>query len=122
MNRLRDIEVYSDMMFERTFYNLIENSVRHGERVTTISVSDSETENGLVLVVEDDGVGIPDNEKEIIFERGFGKNTGYGLYITREILDLTGISIRERGTFGKGARFEIIAPVGAFRWPAQTVT
>jgi len=122
VNRLRDIEVYSDMMFERIFYNLIENSVRHGERVSTISVSDSETENGLVLVVEDDGVGIPDNEKEIVFERGFGKNTGYGLYITREILDLTGISIRERGAFGKGARFEIIVPVGAFRRPDQAVT
>lgn len=119
VNRLRDVEVYSDMMLERTFYNLIENSIRHGERVTTISASDMEIENGLILVIEDNGVGISDNEKEMIFERGFGKNTGYGLYITREILDLTGISIRERGTVGKGARFEIMVPQGGFRTPTE---
>jgi signal transduction histidine kinase len=67
---------------------------------------------------EDDGVGVPDAEKKRIFERGFGKNTGLGLFLAREILDLTGISIRETGTFGSGARFEMIVPFGSFRYPA----
>jgi len=65
--------------------------------------------------VEDNGVGIPAEEKEKIFARGTGKNTGYGLFISREILSITGLSIAETGTFGQGARFEIRAPQGAYR-------
>ena len=65
--------------------------------------------------VEDDGTGIPAEEKEKIFERGYGKNTGLGLFLTREILGITGITIRETGIPGKGARFEIAVPTAAYR-------
>jgi signal transduction histidine kinase len=116
-NELTDFEMYSDMMLERILYNLAENSFRHGEKVTVITASEFESESGLTIVYEDDGVGVPDNEKEVIFNRGYGKHTGYGLYIAREILDLTNIAIRERGVFGKGARFEILVPKGAYRRP-----
>ncbi|MBU1158949.1 MAG: HAMP domain-containing histidine kinase [Candidatus Thermoplasmatota archaeon] len=118
VNRLSDVQVYADMMLGRIFYNLIENSLRHGTRITTINVHDAQTENGLIISIEDDGVGIPDQEKEIIFEKGYGKNTGYGLYVTREILDLTGIFIREKGEYGKGARFEILVPTNGYRTPS----
>ncbi len=64
---------------------------------------------------EDDGEGVPADEKEKIFERGFGKNTGLGLFISREILDITGITIRETGVPGKGARFEMAVPKGTYR-------
>ena len=50
-----------------------------------------------------------------IFERGFGKNTGLGLFLVREILAITGITIRETGTAGTGARFEITVPRGRYR-------
>ncbi|MCU0860227.1 MAG: HAMP domain-containing histidine kinase [Thermoplasmata archaeon] len=116
-NELSDFELYSDMMLERILYNLAENSLRHGEKVTAITASEVESDGGLTIVYEDDGVGIPDNEKEIIFDRGYGKHTGYGLYIAREILELTNIAIRERGIFGKGARFEILVPKGGYRRP-----
>lgn len=116
-NRLEDIEIYSDMMLERIFYNLAENTLRHGEHASTITASESETSNGLTIAIEDDGIGVPDREKEVIFHRGYGKHTGYGLYITREILDLTGIAIKERGILGKGVRFEILVPPGAYRRP-----
>ena len=116
-NRLADVEVYSDMMLERIFYNLAENTLRHGTNASTIIASQSESSNGLIIVIEDDGGGVPDNEKEVIFNRGYGKHTGDGLYITREILDLTGIAIKEKGILGKGARFEILVPPGAYRRP-----
>lgn len=118
-NELTDFELYCDMMLERILYNLAENSIRHGERVSTITASESESDSGLMIVVEDNGAGIPDNEKDLVFNRGHGKHTGYGLYITREILDLTSISIREKGVFGKGARFEILVPRGAYRRPEE---
>ena len=68
-----------------------------------------------VVVCEDDGEGVPATEKEKIFERGFGKNTGLGLALSREILSITGITIRETGEPGKGARFEMTVPKGTWR-------
>jgi signal transduction histidine kinase len=64
----------------------------------------------------DDGVGIPDDEKEKIFTRGFGKNTGYGLFLIREILSITGFSIKENGVSGKGAQFIISIPQNSLRF------
>ncbi len=69
-----------------------------------------------MILWEDNGVGIPDEEKELIFNRGYGKNTGFGLFLVREILSLTGISIHETGFPGSGVRFEILIPVGSFRF------
>jgi PAS domain S-box-containing protein len=117
-SRLGGLELYADPLIERVFNNLLDNAVRHGEHVKKITVTAEPADSGLVVRWEDDGVGVPDAEKKRIFERGFGKNTGLGLFLAREILDLTGISIRETGTFGSGARFEMIVPFGSFRYPA----
>jgi signal transduction histidine kinase len=71
---------------------------------------------GLVISVADNGVGVPLEDKPHVFERGFGKNTGLGLFLSREILSITGISISETGVPGKGATFEIAVPERAFRF------
>ena len=55
------------------------------------------------------------DEKERIFERGYGKNTGLGQFLAREILAITGITIAENGEPGRGARFEITVPKGQYR-------
>jgi PAS domain S-box-containing protein len=108
-------EIYADPLLEKVFYNLIENAVRYGGKITTIRFSVEERDGDHVIVCEDDGVGVPHEEKEQIFERGFGKNTGLGLFLAREILDITGITIRENGEPGKGAQFEITVPKGGYR-------
>jgi signal transduction histidine kinase len=108
--RFHELKVFADPMLEKVFYNLIQNAVAHGETITTITFSAKKHPEGVVIVCEDDGVGIPDAEKEIIFKRGYGKNTGLGLFLIREILSITGMSIRENGSFGEGARFEILVP------------
>lgn len=110
------ILVYADPMLEKVFFNLLDNSVRHGQRVTEIRVSSRQSGTSLVIVWEDNGVGIPPDEKEKIFERGFGKNTGLGLFLVREILAISGITIRETGIDGQGARFEILVPAGEYRF------
>jgi signal transduction histidine kinase len=84
--------------------------------MTTISITSRTEKMGLVLVFEDDGAGVADRDKAIIFDRGFGKNTGLGLYLSREILGITGITITETGVFGEGARFEMTIPAGGFRF------
>jgi len=53
--------------------------------------------------------------KESIFLRGVGSNTGLGLFLTKEILILTGMTIVENGERGVGARFEILIPEISFK-------
>jgi PAS domain S-box-containing protein len=111
-----DISVYADPLLEKVLHNLVENALRHGGSLTTIRLSSEKTDQGLVLICADDGIGIPVEEKESIFERRYGKHGGYGLYLSREILSITGIRIHETGEPGKGARFEIRIPKGAYRF------
>jgi PAS domain S-box-containing protein len=115
-NETNGLEVYADTMLGKVFYNLIDNAVRYGDTISEIHVSQVKADTGLVLVFEDNGVGIPVKEKEMIFLKGFGKNTGLGLFLSREILSITGISICETGKPPGGARFEIAVPEGAYRF------
>jgi|SRR5208337_3927002 len=111
----KDPEIFADSMLEKVFYNLVDNALRYGGKLTAITFSLRQSDEELIIICEDNGNGIPDAEKEKIFERGFGKNTGQGLFLAREILSITGITIRESGEPGKGARFEIVVPDGSFR-------
>jgi PAS domain S-box-containing protein len=108
-------EIFSDPVMRKVILNLITNAARHGGQVTTIVFSLAETSRGLSLVCEDDGCGVADENKSRIFQKGFLKNTGQGLFLAREVLAITGISIEETGTYGKGARFEIVVPAGNYR-------
>jgi PAS domain S-box-containing protein len=110
-----ELEVYADQLLERVFYNLVDNSIRHGGHVTTISVRCLTLPDGMMILYEDNGVGVPVEIKEKIFERGFGKHTGLGLFLAREILEITGLSIQETGVPGIGVRFEIRVPRAQYR-------
>ncbi len=110
-----NMEVFADPLVEKVFFNLVDNAVRHGSKISTISFSTLESGDDILIVCEDDGDGIPAEEKEKIFERGFGKNSGMGLSLSREILSITGITIKETGEPGKGARFEMVVPKGTWR-------
>jgi signal transduction histidine kinase len=113
------LEVFADPLILKVFFNLIDNALRHGVRVTTIRFSFIAGNEGGIIVCEDDGEGVAADEKERMFDRGFGKNTGFGLAISREILSITGMAIKETGEPGKGARFEITVPKGAWRFAAS---
>jgi PAS domain S-box-containing protein len=112
-------EIYADPLLEKVIYNLVENAIRYGEKLTTISIYSRISDNDLLLIVEDDGIGIEEKQKREIFKRGVGKNTGMGLFLTAEILAITGINIEEKGTFGEGARFEIRVPNGTWRYSRE---
>ena len=107
--------VFADPLTAKVFYNLMDNAVRYGGKITTIRLSVEERDGFAAIVCEDDGYGIPGGEKERIFERGYGKNTGLGLFLAREILNITGMTIRETGEPGNGARFEITVPGDSFQ-------
>ena len=112
----RDVEVFADPMFEKAFYNLIQNSLNYGgDQMKTIRVSSYESNQVTRIIYEDDGKGISPEDKEHLFKLGFGTHTGFGLHLSREILAITGITITENGGQGRGARFEIVVPKGIAR-------
>jgi PAS domain S-box-containing protein len=117
---VQSIEVFADAPFEKVFFNLMDNSLRHGGHVTRIEFSAAETENGLVLSYRDNGVGIPQEDKKKLFNRGFGKHIGLGLFLSSEILAVTNITITENGEPGKGVKFEITVPKGTYRFTTAT--
>ncbi|HQK54946.1 MAG TPA: PAS domain S-box protein [Methanolinea sp.] len=114
-NDLHGLEVYADSMIEKVFSNLIDNTIRHGQGATNIRFRREVRDACQVIIAEDDGKGVPENLKGIIFEQHFGRNHGLGLFLVREILSIYGMSITETGTYGKGARFEITVPEGIYR-------
>jgi PAS domain S-box-containing protein len=113
---LHGLEIYSDPLIDRVFYNLIDNTVKHSKTFTRISFSCQEKPDGLILICEDDGVGIPPKQKVHIFDRVVGGVGKFGLFFVREFLDMSGMTIIENGEPGKGARFEITVPKGMYRF------
>ncbi len=110
------LEIYSDPLFSNVFTHLLENSLRHGGKdLKNIIVTYHETPGGLDLCIKDDGVGIPAGKKHQIFEYDAGRHAGIGLFICRQIVEVTGMTIHETGNEGEGARFVIHVPPGGYR-------
>jgi PAS domain S-box-containing protein len=110
LNECHGLTVLADSLLRQLFYNLIHNSLKYGEKLSQIRICYKEADDQLVLVYEDDGVGIPEGEKERIFKEGYGNGTGYGLYLIRKICEAYGWTIQETGVPGKGAQFTITIP------------
>ena len=109
------LEVYADPLFREVLVHLVDNSIRHGGSVHNVSASYYREGETLALVIEDDGPGIPGEKKEAIFEYDSGHHAGLGLFICRQILEVTGIRISENGQEGNGARFVMQVPAGNWR-------
>jgi signal transduction histidine kinase len=78
-------EVLADAMFEKVLVNLLDNSLRYGENLKNMRMShEIRADDALILIFEDDGVGISEEDKSKLFTRGFGKHTGLGLYQSAE--------------------------------------
>ncbi|PKL60552.1 MAG: hypothetical protein CVV33_02095, partial [Methanomicrobiales archaeon HGW-Methanomicrobiales-4] len=120
--RISGLQVYGDLMFSKVFYNLIDNTLRHSGGAGRITITGREEEKGYIIIYEDDGVGVPEPDKELIFRQGYGKNSGLGMFLIREILEITGMTIRESGEPGSGARFEIFIPRGRYRFISESET
>jgi signal transduction histidine kinase len=115
--RCSGLEVYADPLLEKVFFNLIDNSLYYGgENFTSIRVTAQENDDNLGIIFEDNGSGIVTEDKKQLFTKGFGKRTGLGLFLSREILSITGITITENGIPGQGARFELMVPKGEYRF------
>ena len=104
----------------RMLTNLVENAVRHTPPQTKIAVSLAAEGDNAILVVEDDGPGIPSAQREQIFERfvrhagDSGGSTGLGLAIVRTVAEAhNGSAVVEDAE--PGARFIIELPLSAVK-------
>ena len=107
--------ILADSQFEKVLHHIFSNALVHGVNATEIRITLREEGDGGVLIIENNGAGIPEGDKQKIFERGYGKGNGWGLFLAREILAITGMTIAETGDPAGGVRFEIRLPRGSFR-------
>jgi PAS domain S-box-containing protein len=112
VNDCGGLTLLADSLLRQLFYNLIDNSLKYGKKLTQIRIRYEKSENQLKLVYEDDGVGISKDNKAKIFNEGFttGKGSGYGLYLVRRMMDVYGWTIQETGTPDNGVCFTIVIP------------
>ncbi len=110
INGCKGVTVFADSLLRQLFYNLLDNSLRYGEKVSQIKLYYKVERNKLKVIYEDNGVGIGKSEKKKVFDEGYGKGTGFGLYLIRKICEVYGWTIQETGKKGKGAQFTIAIP------------
>jgi signal transduction histidine kinase len=106
------LTVIADSLLNQVFYNLLDNSLKHGQKITQIRLHFKKEREGTKILYEDNGVGIPEANKKKVFTEGFttGNGSGLGLMLVRKIVETYGWSISEQGQPGKGVKFEIAIP------------
>jgi PAS domain S-box-containing protein len=103
------LTVTADSLLQQVFYNLVDNSIKHGQKVTEIKLHYEKGNKETLLIYEDNGVGIAEENKERIFGEGFStaNSSGLGLSILKRIVQVYGWSISETGQPSVGAKFVI---------------
>ena len=111
-NECQGLIVTADSLLRQVLYNLVDNSLKHGEKVTKIRLHCKKDDNGVKLIYEDNGVGIPKRHKTILFSKGLksNKGSGLGLKFIKKIMEVYGWNITEKGQPNKGAKFVLEIP------------
>ncbi|MFA5268502.1 MAG: GNAT family N-acetyltransferase [Methanoregula sp.] len=108
------LEIFADPHIPTVFYHLFENSKKERTGADRVVVSYHIRNDGCAIIIEDNGKGIPDPQKDLLFSQR-SETYGCGLFLAREILTLTGVNVRETGISGIGTRFEILIPPKGYR-------
>lgn len=118
-----DLMVYSDSKWLEFIINqILTNSIKYLNKTSAhIKIVAKEQKNGIVLSIEDNGIGIQKSEVPLIWNKGFtGTNgrkteysTGMGLYICRKLCDKLGLSIDAQSEQGIGTTINIVFPINS---------
>ncbi len=112
--KCKGLTLMADSLFRQLLYNLIDNTIKYGDKATQIKLHFKEQTNHLLLIYEDNGAGISEDMRPHLFEKGFGKGTGFGLYTLKRICDTYGWTMSEEGKPGAGVKFVIKVPADRY--------
>ena len=121
MDPLPDIIGNPDYV-ERAISNLIENAIKYTKDHGTIEVTIDSNEHHVLIIVKDNGIGIPEEDQVRIFERFYRVDrsrsremggTGLGLSIVKHVAQVHGGSISVKSTVGKGSTFTLEFPISS---------
>jgi len=119
--------VYGDAsLLSQIMGNLVSNAVKYSPNGAAVSVTGSEDGGEIAVVIEDHGIGIPDTDRQRVFERYYrGSNTsgivgsGVGLYLVKTLIDLHQGSISLESRENEGSRFTVRLPVSSMDHPGS---
>lgn len=104
-------------LIRHIFMNLLSNAIKYSEDETTVYVTVKEDTKNVIIAITDEGIGIPEEDKEHLFERFFrAKNvsniegTGLGLNIAKQYVILMGGIIEFKSEVTKGSTFIVTFP------------
>lgn len=112
-NECHGLTVLADSFLRQLFFNFIDNTIKYGQKATIIKVYyEKGNQDSLKLIYEDNGVGVPLENKSHLFKEGFttGGSTGFGLFLIKKMMDVYGWNIEENGEPEKGSKFIITIP------------
>ncbi len=116
-DQIDQLQIWADPLhLSHAFRNLIENAIKYCQEVPEIHIDLKATKEGVMLIFEDNGIGIPDNQKKMVFDRfsrlepSTAKGFGLGLSYVKMIIDLHKGKIKLFSKAGRGSRFELFLP------------
>jgi signal transduction histidine kinase len=112
INECSGLTVSADSLLRQIFYNLIDNSIKHGQKTSKIHVYFLEEQDVTKLIYEDNGIGVSEANKLRLFTEGFttGNGSGLGLMLVKKIVEAYSWAIAEEGQPGVGVKFVMSIP------------
>lgn len=117
-------KIFSDAKWIEFIINqVIVNAIKFSEaNKGVVEIYSEEYENNIVLTIKDNGVGISDKDIDRVFEKGFtgengrrfGKSTGIGLYLCKNLCRKLGLGITITSKVNEGTKVNIVFPKGRF--------
>lgn len=111
---------FDEQLIRQVLTNLIDNGIKYNAEGTVITIKSDEADNFICVTIEDNGVGIPTEQKENLFKKFSRsdkttaervKGTGLGLYLAKYFIELHGGSIQVESELGKGTKFLFTLPI-----------
>ena len=125
VNDCRGLTVRADSLLRQLVYNFVDNTRKYGQKTTVARVYYGKLPSGdLQFIYEDDGVGVPPENKKRLFKQGFstGGSTGFGLFLSMKMVEVYGWAMTEEGEAGKGAKFVMSIPASSVLVSEKTVS
>lgn len=107
----------SEHLLRNVLFNLLSNAIKYSNEEKIINFNLEKAENDFLISIQDEGVGIPESEHHLMFDRFYRasnvtniQGTGLGLNIVKSYLDIMGGTIDFVSEYGKGTTFKITLP------------